>query len=398
MHMSNRGRIFFILALSIAFLARDVDRCIVIALFMTGIAIANKRAIEFDIGDLLIFLVPAFYNVIYGSGVADGLFLGMGYVAMYQLGKFLIPESGNSKESGTGSGGIVMTVLIPTLILAVKGLLGYLYVLRNGSISVERAWPDWGGDMMHRNHHEYWMVMPAALLIYFIILIVLSFRKKSTPEGFESCFESDELIRFTGIIGVVLSVGIVLVTIYGGGRLTLCACYISAFVVVLGIAIRNKLFTESEYRLYAIGGIVLSLVPMILYMIFSDTDSSSVMLQQIRLSLAHPFLPTADTPLITVLGEETGSAGNTWLQMARQGGLISALPAIAFTVMNIYWLVKVWKRSRNIGIYAVTAAFVGVTWLNMIESVVLTYEVFWCLEIYIGGLIRGMYNEVTDEK
>ena len=327
MHMSSRGRIFFILILSIAFLAKDVDRCIVIALIMTGVAIANKRAIEFDIGDLLIFLISALYNALYGSGVADGLFLGMGYVAMYQLGKFLIPESGTGFKNGNisgsdnSSGSIVLAVLIPALILAVKGLLGYLYVLRNGSLSVERAWPDWGGDMMHRNHHEYWMIMPAALLIYFIILIVVSFRKKPTPEGSEICFESDETIRLTGIIGAVLSVGIVLVTIYGGGRLTLCACYISAFVVVLGIAIRNKLFTESEYRLYAIAGLILSLVPIILYMIFSDSDSFSVILQQIRLSFAHPFLPTADTPLITSLGEETGSAGNTWLQSSPAGSI-----------------------------------------------------------------------------
>ena len=50
-------------------------------------------------------------------------------------------------------------------------------------------------------------------------------------------------------------------------------------------------------------------------------------------------------------------------------------------------------RSKDVNKYIVISAFIGITFLNMVEPAITTNVNFWALEVYLAGMVRALYNE-----
>lgn len=363
MQLSSRGQTFFILLVSLVFLVNFEDRAILFALILFLFITARRRSIEFDIGDILIFAVPFYTQMVFGSGIADALFTGLGCMAFYQIGK-----SVEGKEKA---------VIIPAAVFVIKGVLGYTYVFRLGRNFAQNAWPGWNEEMMPRTHHESWLILIAALLIYFVIITV---RK-----------------NHYGIIGIAASVCAIGVAVYGRGGLALLLGVGTAAVVLAGMAVKGGILRKKNTRIAAIVILALFAVAAIIFTAKVHNDRFILMGQQIVHMVSSPFTATDSVVLYNIEGMETTAVPNSWLQVGRQGGIVALILACTFTGFNIYWLVKVWAEDDTISKYALIAAFIGITLLNMVEACNLNNGTFWYLMIYLGGMIRSMYNGIFEE-
>lgn len=363
MQLSSRGQTFFILLVSLVFLVNFEDRSILFALILFLFITSRRRSVEFDIGDILIFAMPFYTQMVFGSGLADALFTGLGCVLFYQLGKSV--------------GDRVKAVIIPAAILAIKGVLGYTYIFRFGRNFAQVMWPGWNDEMMPRTHHESWMVLIAVLLIYFIIITVKR--------------------NYYGIIGIAASVCAIGVAVYGRGGLAFILSIGTAAITLAGMAIKGGILRKKNTRIAAIVILALFAVAAIIFTAKVHNDRFIVMGQQIALTFSSPFGATDSAVLYNIEGAETTAVPNSWLQAGRQGGIIALILACTFTGFNIYWLVKVWAGDDTITKYAPIAAFIGITLLNMFEPCILNNGTFWYLMIYLGGMIRSMYNGISEE-
>ena len=99
-----------------------------------------------------------------------------------------------------------------------------------------------------------------------------------------------------------------------------------------------------------------------------------------------------DPALINNEGEKVYAVSNTWLQIGRKKGIHNMLWTMAFSIYSIVFLLKAWRRSRDVNKYAVFSAFVGITFLNMVEPIIFNNVIFWALEVYLAGMSRALYN------
>ena len=375
----------FILLISLLFLIRDTNWFMYTAIVLCVIVLAQNHRIDIDLGDLLMFY-SSYRFVLSSVGNAPWAFCrGLGLVAIYQLGK----NATNSDKHISPA-----FVIAPAIALLLRGLLDYSQLTRDGFGELE-LWPEWGGEIINKSEHEYYLVLIASILVYFMYYTVK--------------------ISKTGIIGILVSLGAVVLAMCAKGRLAFWSCVISAILVGIGIMIEKELYRIKAFRIATASTLGLAAVIITLFATntfglhdsYNDSMWSQeggpiynsrfdMMGQQINVFVEYWFDKTGtkdnDPALINGDGEEVYSISNSWLQTGRKKGVVTMLWAIAFSIYSIIRLVTAWKNSLDPNKYVVISAFIGITFLNTIEAVIFNNVAFWALEVYLTGMLCALYK------
>ena len=388
----DNKRIAFLLALSSMFLIRDSEWFIYTAIVLFLVELFSVRSIDLDIGDIILFHSSFWYVMSRMIDTPWSFSRALVYVAIYQLGKKATDPNKNISPE---------CVIAPALAFLLKGLLDYSSLFKYGRSDIELYWPDWGGNVLHRSEHEYYLVLAASLLVYFVYYTFTINRK--------------------GCIGIIISLGAVVLAVYAKGRLAFWSCLISVIVVGIGIIIEKKLYKLRPFRVAAVS--FLAILAVVIGLLVSNTFGLhdlymnsiwseeggpiynarfDMMGQQIKLLYEEYFDETVtvedDPALIDSDGNEIYDVPNSWLEIGRDKGLYTMMWTMAFTVYSLIYLVKAWKGSKDRNKYVVIAAFIGITFLNMVEPVITNNARFWALEVYLAGMVRALYTGACSPK
>lgn len=384
--IKDNKRNLFLLVMSIMFLIKDFTWFAYIAIVLFCVVLIGSRRIDLDIGDLILFYSSYRYVVSRVSDAPWALVRGMAFVAIYQLGK-----KATDKDNSISP----ICVIAPALAFLIKGILDYSALFRTGTSETVLFWPDWSGNLLNRSEHEYYLVLMASLLIYFVYFSVKVSR--------------------VGIAGIILSLGAVVLALYAKGRLAFWACLFATVVAGVGMVVEKKLYKMKAFRMAGASVLALMIVVIILfgtntfglYDSYKDSVWSEeggpiynsrfdMMGQQIMLfydSYSDRTGELEDDPaLINSDGEELYYVSNSWLQIGRKKGVPNMLWTVVFSVYSIICLIISWMKSKDMNKYVVISAFVGITFLNMIEPAITTNAVFWALEVYLAGMSRAIYT------
>lgn len=384
----NNKRIIM-LVLSVVFLIYDPDWFALASILLFITVLITTKRLDLDIGDILVFYMMYRYTLLSSGDVARAVVRALGYSAIYQLGKNATVSSEKNTRVSIGF------VIAPAVSLFIKGLLDYSSLIHSEG-AVELYWQDWSGNLLHRSYHEYYLVMMASLLIFFVYYTVKVSR--------------------TGLIGIVLSLSAVVIAILAKGRLAFWTCLLPCIAVGTGIVVEEKLYRKRVFRIIIISSIITCLAILLLFItnsfglhdsyensIWSEegglffNDRFNMMGQQMKLYGRYLLNGLKnveiDPGLINEAGEEVYYVSNSWLQIGREAkGIKLMLWVMAFSIYSLIILVKAWTRSRDVNKYIVISAFIGLTFLNMIEPIISNSIVFWALEVYLAGIVRALYN------
>ncbi len=399
--INDNTNFILILIIAISFITDTEKNIIVSGILLVFVLTRDRNTISFDVGDLFLFLGVLSWRWYMGYtdfgddlgyGYRDALFYAAGFTIMYQLGKNMIYVGGVSPvESAKKS------VIVIALYMFVKALIAdYAPLLYDNSGLEVGEWMGINRRPGAKTNHEYWLVMIASLLIFFILYSVR--------------------ISLIGIIGYVLSALAVLIALTTYSRISFVACLLSVFLISIGLIIEEKSYRKRSVRITIVLTVIFITVFCILFynnvfgMYEAYLDSSwsedgglvhnfrfSVMSQAAELIMGNPFKENLDV-LTDCFDNDRIYAYNSWLDIGRVSGIIPMLLMIAFAVCNLISMVNVWIRSKSIGKYAVIAAFIGISFLLSIEPVSVGNLMFLSLYCYLGGLLRGIRNSLSNGK
>ncbi len=389
--------ILFFMILSISFVT-EVDPHLFIAFVGLFVVVAIRKEIRVDLGDLFLFLgmfiwwYTMSFGEIYGDApgydIHDAIVLAVGLTAVYQLGKSIVFITSGPPENAA-----VKALFYVAGFMLVKGLLNF--AVRPKGESIE--WEDWNGVLRARTQHEIFFVITACLLVYFVVL--LYYKKWSW-----------------GIAGIVISILCVLRGVSVRGRLSFGCCICTLLIVLAGITIEKRLYKRLIFKLMLLLVVVAVGFGVIAYNLdyygiktwysgsiwgaeggFFHNVRFQLMVETLKRLKDYPFGNNEDM-IILPNGAEHMYAHNSWLDVAKTGGIIPFVLIVAFTVTNIISLIRVWKISNNINKYAVFAGFIGFTLYLSVQPSIISSLLYWSVEVYMAGLLRGMYDGVAEPK
>jgi len=354
-----------------------------------------------DIGDVLIFLGMLSFQGFYEEWLWSAFPYAFETLLVYQIGKYFVtPCCGNLNSSNTDDQvrPVVFVVLTLAVVLFVRGLLNFSYFLSNpieGDIEGWEGWGTWSGDSTPRTQHEFYLVLIGSLLVIWLFFIIKEKR------------------YVLGLLGLTASCAAIAMGLAVQGRMTFfCSAGAVASVIVL-LFFERKLYLNRYTR---IAGILLVLLAISTPALFHNNvaglgelyESSGMsgsggilhnvrfdmFRQSIRLLKDYPWGRCA-IPLFEYGVRPNDYAHNSWLDIGRRGGIIPLVLTIAFTITNIYALIRAWIKKADQGIYVLVAGFVGITLYNSFEPGIMGDYAIWNTEVFLGGLAYGLYASTS---
>lgn len=338
-------------------------------------------AIKLDVTDLFLFLGVCFFFYNQDKDVANACMtagvIWVEYLIGKGIGKTIIKEDEKCMPLCLG---------VVSLILAIKGLLTYSWLFKN---EYNGIFPMWGtGILLPRTQHEYFLIMMTTSLAFWIIYI-----KKNK----------------WSLIGVVISMLTLALSLYGLGRMSMCATLV-VIVLVCFLCLAEKKF-QINYKIVLISicimliGVILVICRKgIVFKLLTIRDWSTdggilgnirftLWIEALKLILQYP-MGSSHIVIIPYEGRIEGFAHNTWIDIGRTGGVIPFVLMVIFTVIVCIRLVQIWKREKCVEKYALIAVFIGMTLYCMFEPVLNANPYFFCGEVFLSGMVMGGYNAI----
>ncbi len=354
-------------------------------------AVIRKRLPRIDHGDFLVLFGIFLWKYYSGTSLASSLAYGVGFTLIYEAGKEISRFYDNE-----GFAVDEMTVMAIASFHFVRGLIHYSFFLGEdlGEDAFE-LWPDITGIVIPRTQHEFFLVMIASLLGFFVLTLSGSIAK--------------------GIAGILISLSAIALGVYSNGRMTFFCAAGACGIVMFAYLIENKLYRKKLFRiLFAGTGLIVACLAGLfasntygLYDIYHNSmwagsggivhnTRFTLMADTIRMMKDYPFGGNNEL-LVEYDNTTTLYAHNSWLDIGKQSGIIPMILTMGFTISNCFSMVIVWVKNSDIKKYAVIAAFTGITLYNMFEPAILANPLYWTIEVFLGGILRGMYIKTTME-
>ena len=165
--MKRNKLIFAVFTLIISIDLAFADNYIVhfgVILTLALASILIRRELSIDPGDVLIFLGMFTFSWFQDYSLFNAAKWSVGVTAVYELGKSIVLIN---KKHHNECCVIVITSI--SLMLFARGILNYSQ--RIGSDYTWSHWPMFGGGMIPRTQHEFFMIMMSSLLVFWLISI-----------------------------------------------------------------------------------------------------------------------------------------------------------------------------------------------------------------------------------
>ncbi len=366
--------------------------------------IVLRGGIRLGIGDLLILLGMAAYYWIKEEEFLDGLDYGLRYFAVFQVGKYLgSPWDNKDSSKGTSDNDFVDWVAFVILILGMslfcKALLNFSYLLTDTTVLHEGEWPRWSWKLpvwdwsmevfpLGDSAHQFYLVLIGSMLFYFVMMM----RKN----------------KLLGITGSVLAICSIALGAIVRGRLGfVCSMGVLA-ISLIAYVIENKIY--KKMRIMCLTGAIADAIMVFAVLvkanvlglgewfsqnIWSAADTEyyemrfSVHWQAFLLMFKYPFGGYDDKMFIRKF-RNVYFAHNSWLDIAVSSGIIPFILILGLLILTVVTLVLLFRNSSSVNKYIILAGVSGMTLFHMFEPGVL-YHVYWSLEVFMTGLVFGLY-------
>lgn len=285
---------------------------------------------------------------------------------------------------------LVWVALFMGMPFVVRALLNYSYFLTH-EYNYTTVWPYWEVPSVGvpRTQHEFFLIIPVTLLIFWII-----------------CIRDYKIL----LIGMLESAICISLALYGRGRLAFCS------VIVVAIGVGSLYFFENRERIDIIS-IIKKIMIVLIGMITLWLDRGWVYKalnnlnwgrdggifrnvrfilwkNALKLMFQHPFGASEYKIEREVDQWLDCNAHNSWIDVGYCGGVIPFVLILTFTIFVFVCLYKLWKNVSGKEKYAIIAPFFGMTLYHMFEPAIIASPLFWCAEVFLGGIIVGWWLEI----
>ena len=367
-----------------------------------------RKELSFDIGDLLLFVGMGTYALIDQEDIRDGFITGMRTIAVYQIAKCLASPQKNIESACSEEDALVDTDWIAYVVLALslalfyRGLLNYSYLLTDRGAIGEGEWykwqwhiPAWGRYpapvVWNCNYHQFFIVLMGALIVYFTLLVKNN--------------------KALGLAGFVFSLIAVILGTLTDGKLGMVCCIGAALITVIVWLKQNYLFKDMK-TLIIIGAVADAVTAIILLVklripgfdkLWTVNDKLFYRKRLLGLGQAFKKLPSnlMGNYELDLYVDGIGYidyAHNSWVDMAVRGGVIPLVCSAGFLVICVLAFKYLLTRTENTSIYMLLCAFLGMTMYHMLEPAVLAGFAFWNTEVFLGGLVYGLYSNMSGKR
>ena len=398
-------RIFFIItlifAIDSAFIPGNSRYWAVMGILFADILFLRK---EIRLGwlDLLIFLGTSSIYWICDHNFFSGLDLGLKSLVVFQIGKnFAYPWNCDNTKTDTDSDNAVERVAVAVLALSMalflKGLLNYSYMIFDPSAIVSSEWAPWRFQLPVWNAGSYSDISDDTYLFFHLVLI------SSLIPYYALIIRKSRLLA---VVGITLSSLAILLGTIGTGKFGIVCSIITGLIVAMMIMVEKKWFKNIRIWMLIVGGLDILMIIAVIAVgfniwSFNDSEFYRVRLeaQGAAISLFPEYPLGGYDNMIVVQGVgNVYQAYNSWLDIAVKAGVI---PFAIFTVILsvlIVMLRYIWTKSDNPDRYVLICSFVQMTLFNMLVSGYLRGDWHWNIEIFLGGLICGLYGNISGKE
>ncbi len=368
-----------------------------------------RRRISFGYGDLILFFASLSYGLIWESEVTVVIVDVTRIVALFQLAKYLAaPCDSNEGITLNVSSFSVFNIIILSFALFIKGILNYSYVIFDHSLLGIGMWPacnaywsiddltNFQGRLLSHSQHQFYIVLMSSLLLFFVEY----FRRN----------------RVLGVVGICLSLTALWMGALTRGKLGFVCSAVAILASLIVLAndknwFKNKLFWIG-FAAVSVGSLTFALIlkrnafgiyDFLGVKIWSHADAVYyserffMMRQAITILKDHPMGGYND--MLVEASAETGPyACNSWLIIAVNAGVIPALLFLCFLIMNTLTILFYSKKCNSVYKYALISSFTGMSMYHMLESAFIGDFRFWMCEVFLGGIVYGMNESISENK
>lgn len=355
---------------------------------LTALEVIRVGKIYVDYREPLVFLGLSTFYIFWGVIVIQGQGFALLCLMLYILSKYIV-LSHCKNDTKT----ILYYIIFFSLMIFILGVLDYIPVF-NGSYAVEaQRWPSfWKKELWVRDQLDCYFVMISGLPVYAIYLLI-----KKKKEGF---------------LLLLFSVAGVLITIYGQGRGITVIFAVSSIITLVFIVFRN--WKNKRVRLIveiiAGVGIVCLIIAYVMYSnnilgladIYKKSFWSAqggifknirfkLKREQLKLLFDYPF-GRCDVELYVGETELLRHVHDTWLDIARRGGLIPFTLVCIYSFVSTADLIKIWSIDEaDDGLkICLTGLFYAVNLICWVEPMIVMRKSFWGITYMLAGLFRGL--------
>lgn len=366
----------------------------ILTAFAFGLELIRCERLFFSISDVILLFGMFSFYLFWGETVVLGLFFSIVGYLYFSLGKNIIFSHYNNDKRI-----IEKIVIIFSVAILLLGVLEYIPFMINRITNPDEwieVWPSfWKHDMVARTNYDVYFAPVSGLLIYGINKI-----KKD---------------KLCGVISIITAILAVLITCWSEGRMVLGAAGLTVGISLILLA-KNKWTTHSNKKII-IGSSILVLLLGVIGVITYNLNAFNVktmfesswlngsmgFFRNIRFNMKYdqtmlikdfPF-GRCTVPLQYSFYNNLpyDDPHDSWLFIARKGGIIPFLLIVIFCFRITYLLFKLWKENTvELEILlCMTGVYYSISFYAWCESIVHARNYMWIFMLFISGIIEGLY-------